>query len=317
MKELRPFIIVLLPLLVGLGLYYIYWRDGADAFALTVAEVTGVRPELGGFPYSIRGELPGLDLAFGDDARVSVEAGQTEISRGPFRPGLIVAAVVDIRAEAAAQSLDGARLVLTAPIARASIRAGTFIERLSLVVEAAELNGPLAPNGIAAQDLEVHFRETPTEGPGTDVTGPGQADLRISGLFDLGGDRQLRVMLPVSLTDDTPLRSLAVWQDGGTAEIDGGLLLGADDAPLAGFDATLAPLPDGQLAVSGTITTDCPRTVRWLIGGEARPSEEFRRRNPAQFTLSGTLTNLTLAERETPSGGLVRNREPPCPDLHR
>lgn len=317
MKQIRPLILVLLPLIVGLGLYYVYWRDGADQFAATVAEVTGTRPALSGFPYSIRGDLPEVDLAFGEDARVDIDAGHSEVSRGPFRPELVIAAMRDFQAEAAAGPLAAARVAITAPFARASIRAGDYVERISLVADVAELSGPLAPDGIDARNLQIHFRETPAEGAANQVTGPGQANLRISGLFDLGGDRLLRAVIPATLTGDAPLRSLAGWRDGGTLEIDGGLLLGEDEAPLAGFDATLAALLGGEIALAGTVTTDCPLTIRWLIGGEARPAEEFRRRNPAQFALSGTLANVQLVERETPSGGLVRSREPPCPDLRR
>ncbi|MBZ6377775.1 hypothetical protein B5C34_03195 [Pacificimonas flava] len=316
MKSWQRICLALLPLTLGLGGYWLYWRAQANDFAQLVESVAGERPALSGFPYSLRAELPGLALARGDDARIRVAGSRAEVSTGPFRSAVSVTAVESAEVEAALTGFPDARMTLSAPLALASLRAGPVIERLSVVAEKARAATPLLGQ-VGVTDLEFHFRETPTAAPAAGPTGPGQAEARLSGLFRFGDDVALRLLLPVTIAADAPLSSLRGWQDGGTIEIDGGLLTGADEAPLAGFDATAAPLPGGSIALSGTFTTDCPLTLRWLVGGDARPAEEFRRRNPAQFSLSGTLREPVLTERPTPSGGLARSREPPCPDLRR
>ncbi|MEE4348690.1 MAG: hypothetical protein V2J26_00535 [Pacificimonas sp.] len=317
MKGWRSPVLALLPLALGLGGYWLYWSGKADDFGSAVASVVGQQPDMRGFPYSLRADLPTLALDYGDAASLSVRAGQTEISTGPFGSSIAVITVADAGVEAALGGLPGLSIEMGSAFAQASLRYSNQIDRLSLVAEQAQLSSPLFARPVGAAGLEVHIRETPNAEPAAGATAPAQAEARVSGTFRFAEDLVLGAVLPLTVTDDGPLDSLAGWRDGGTVEIDGGLLSGTDGAALAGFDATVAALPGGRMAVGGTLTTDCPLTVSWLLGGGARPDEEFRRRLPAKFALGGTLDAPTLRELDTPSGGLARNREPPCPDLRR
>lgn len=123
--------------------------------------------------------------------------------------------------------------------------------------------------------------------------------------------------MPAGITAASRLASVDGWRAGGTAEINGGVLQAADGTAVAGFDATLAPLPDGRLAIAGTIDTDCPATVRALIeGGDA--GREYRLRRAQRMAISGfSGGGITLGEPQGASGGPVRSQEPPCPVLRR
>lgn len=316
MKSARPFLLALAPLIVGLLIYAVYWRGEARKLESSIARVAGAEEvEVGGFPYRLNAVLPQLSLARGGSAAsVTLDAGQSQVSSGPFGASLHVGYLTDVRIAARAGDIGG--VVLTAPDARASLRAQDLIERLSVRFERASVGLSLFDGELAAAPLEVHFRETPNAAPAATATAPGQAQMRIAGTFETA-DRRFAASLPIEVTADAPLSSLAAWRDGGTIEIDGGAITGPDGAPLAGFDATIAQLPDGTLALSGTAATDCPATFAALVAGDPGPAEEFRRRRPAEFVIGGTVAAPILRRLETPSGGRVRSLEPPCPDLRR
>ncbi|MGB7405917.1 MAG: hypothetical protein WA906_09520 [Pacificimonas sp.] len=314
LKAARPFLFALAPLIVGLIVYSVYWRAEAANFADVVASVG--EPDVSGFPYRLNAPLPGIDVTRGGEgARIELTAGRSEIGRTPFQAYPLVGYLTDVEIDAEVAGFADARL--TAPDARASLRASNIIQRLSMGFERASLSARGLPSATAAP-LELHFRETPVTAPagGADATPPAQAEARIGGTFDVD-DLRFAASIPFKITADEPLASLVAWTDGGTIEIDGATITSPDDEPLAGFDATIAPLPDGTLALSGRLDTDCPLTITAMLGQGRYPAEEFRRRHPARFTLGGTPTAPTLSEIRTPSGGLARNREPPCPDPRR
>ena len=323
LRAARPFLIALLPLIVGLGVYYIYWQGKAARYAADIAAETGQQVPVTGFPYRLSADLPSLDLSAGGDAlAANLSTGLAELTRGPFRPDLVVGRVRSPRLELGSKGLGLGALTAGAPYADVSLRTGDgVIHRLSVVAPSAGIDAPLLGGAATASDLQVHFRETPTETPRADAgqspVPPGQADIRLSGLIDWPEGRRARIVLPVQITADAPLESVAAWQSSGTLEVAGGEIAGGDGEPVATFDATLAALGD-RLALSGTLESDCPRTVAALFGGGGPLGEpEYRRRKPARFVLGGTADAPTLSERPTPSGGLARNREPPCPVLHR
>jgi hypothetical protein len=313
----RPFLFVLAPLLIALGAYYVYWRGQADIAASAVEAQLGTRPQMSGFPYRIAASLPAASLSRGGDAlALALNAGHTEIDRGPLNGSLFVGTFTDLRGDLSAPGLIPDMLAVTAPRAAGSLRVSAGqVARLSMIAETASLTSSLWDGPLRMTDAQLHLRETPNASPAAGPTAPGQAEARLAGTAHFGSGAVVALSLPIRVTADAPLTSMAGWRDGGTVEVEDGTLSGADGAAFAGVEATLAPLPGGALALAGTLTTDCPKTAQWLLGGGAHPGAEYRRRRPAEFALSGTLSAPMLRERPTPSGGLARSQEPPCPDL--
>ncbi|MGB3722525.1 MAG: hypothetical protein WA979_06875 [Pacificimonas sp.] len=314
MKNLKPFLIALAPLIIGLGIYFIYWRGEAEALSTAISSVTGEDAGVAGFPYRLNARLNGLTVERGgENAAVRIVAGESEIGSGPFRAGLYVGYLRDVEVDAAS-GLPSLTAKITAPEARGSLRADALIERLSMRFERATVETPLFNRPVTARELELHFRETPNPTPSDMATPPGQAEGRLAGLFDFANAASVRVSLPLVVTATAPLTSLSGWRDGGTVEVENAeIAIGG--APLATFDATLAPLPDGALAIAGTLTTDCPLTTTALLTGRPAPAEEFRTRRAAEIALGGSLGDLSLRRLDTASGGRVRSQEPPCPGL--
>lgn len=319
LKTVRPFLFVLAPLLIALAAYFAYWRGEADAAASAVEAQLGTRPQMSGFPYRIAANLPAASLNRGGGAlALALNAGRTEIDRGPLNGSLFVGTFTDLQADVSAPGLVPDVLAVTAPRAAGSLRVSAGqIARLSMIAQTASLTSPLWSGPLRVEGAELHFRETPNATAAAGPTPPGQAEARLAGTAHFDGGAVVALSLPIRITADAPLTSLPAWRSGGTVEIEGGTLSGADGGAFAGVDATLAPLPGGEMVLAGTLTTDCPETAQWLLGGGPHPGAEYRRRRPAEFALTGTLSAPALRERPTPSGGLVRSQEPPCPDLRR
>jgi len=213
--------------------------------------------------------------------------------------------------------IAGARFAIEAPAGLDSIRRpADILERLSMQFETAKIWLPVAGQ-YDASDLELHLRETPSKaGSSTSPTSPVQAEARIAGTLARSG-AAFKVDVPLFATAARRISSVAGWRAGGTVEIKGGRLLALDDTAVAGFDVTLAPLPDGRLAIAGTVDTDCPATVRALLKGRA-PSEEFRTRRAQRLPLNGVSGGaIALGEPMGARGGPARSQEPPCPALRR
>ena len=310
-----PVWLALLPLAAGLGGYYLWWQGEAAAFGKAVAAYAPVT-SVGGFPYRIEATLG--SVAFAREragVTLSLSVRQATVNRQPWRTGHVVIAAADPGIDVAVATIAGARLRVSGPGALASVRRpGQILERLSAHFDRAEVELPFAGR-FAASDFEVHLRETPTRTGKRTVTGPVQAEARMAGTLsrdDLG----FGIELPLFVTDDAPIASLAGWRGGGTLEVRGGRLLTAKGEAVAGFDATLAVLPDGRVAVSGTIDTECPATVTaFLTGGAA--ATEYRARRSQRLPVSGFADAIEVGAPIGPSGGRARNLEPPCPGLRR
>lgn len=318
MRRWRGLLAALVPLAAGIGGYWLYWRAAADDFADKVEALTGAPAAIGGFPYRLSARIEGLALARGEAASVRFDAGRAALDTQPLREGLYVGHFTDVRLTARLGGLKTARTAIAAPAARASLRTDEsgLVERFSARFRTANVELGWLDGAVGASELELHMRETPNAAATHGPTPPVQAEARIAGTFAAGAVH-MALVIPVKITAEAPLASLSAWRDGGTVEIDGARLTAVNGAALADFSATLGALPGGELAVAGTLATDCPLTVAALFGGEPAPTREFRTRRPARFVLTGTLDRLRLTRRAAPSGGAVRSREPPCPDLRR
>lgn len=313
-----PFWVPVLPLLLGLVAYWLYWQGEAKAFGEIVAARIGVPVETAGFPYRI--EARAANVAVRRQTRelsVAAHAAGMVVNRQPWRTGHVVIQAEAPRLQIALTRLTGMRLDVEAPAMLASMRRpGDTLERLSMHFETAKVWLPLAGGPFDATDFELHLRETPGGEPqGRSPTLPVQAEARIAGTLDRAGAR-LGIDIPLFVTARARIGSLDGWRDGGTIEVKGAQLL-AQGKPLADVDATLAPLPDGRVAVSGTIRSECPFTVKALLEGAA-PATEYRARRARTMTLTGdSAVGFAVGAPEGASGGPVRSQEPPCPVLRR
>ncbi len=311
-----PFWVPVLPLVFGLFAYWLYWRGEANAFRDVVTERTGAVAEVGGFPYRIEARIG--DLAFRRQTReleVQLHVSRMVVNRQPWRTGHVVIVAEQPRLQIALARLAGMRLDVEAPAMLASLRRpGDVLERLSMQFETAKVWLPFAGGPFDATNFELHLRETPGgEADAKSPTLPVQAEARIAGTLNRAG-ASLGIAIPLFVTARKPIGALESWQDGGTIEVKGAQLL-SKDTVIADINATLAPLPDGRIAVSGTITSECPFTVKALLEG-AVPSAEYRARRARTMTLSGdSAAGFSVGAPEGATGGPVRSQEPPCPVL--
>ncbi len=316
-----PIWVALVPLLLGLGAYWLYWNGEAQAFRAAVATLVpeAPTPEIGGFPYRIEARLPALSWGYrADGVTASLETGQVVVNRQPWRTGHAVIAAENPRLLFALPGLPTALLSIEGASALASVRRpDAIIERLSMHFETANVRLPLVAGVFAAKGLELHFRETPGNAPaGKSPAYPAQAELRLLGEINRSGGPHFMIEVPISVTARAPLATVSAWRDGGTVNVEGARLLAVDGSAIAGIDATIAPLPDGRLAISGTVDTDCPETIRALFEG-VRAGKEYRSRRSVRMAISGFAGDaIALGAPQGPRGGPARSQAPPCPALH-
>jgi hypothetical protein len=317
-----PLWVMVLPLALGLSLYWLFWRGEANDFRQVVEKaIPDAGPvEIGGFPYRIEARLPHLTLRRQhDDSFAELTTGRIEIDRQPWMADHLVIAAESPRLQMTLPGIAGARLDVEALGGLASIRRSKdVLQRLSMHFPKAKVWLPIVGGPFSAENFEIHVRETPEAATDSkSPTFPVQAEAKIAGLLAGEDGLRFRIDVPIDLTASERIDSVTAWRNGGTAEIDGARLLAPDGTAVAGMDATLALLPDGRLAVSGTIETDCPATVRALFAGEA-PGTEFRSRRTQTLPISGIVGDgLEIGEAAGPTGGPARSQEPPCPDLRR
>ena len=315
-----PLLLTLIPLtLAGAG-YYLYWEGQAADFRAEIAPfANGAVPSLSGFPYRLEARLDRYGAAYsGVRTEASLSTGAIAVNRQPLGAGPYVIAASDVSLAMAVTNLPGIALRIEAPAMRASLRRhDDVLDRLSAAFPSARVVLPFLPGTHNARDLELHVRETPSEARPQDLLRPPvQADVRLTATLTTAGGSTFGLEVPLALTAYARIRSVVSWMDGGTAEVKGARLLGADGSALAGVDATAAVV-DGRLEVAGTVTTDCPATVRALLSGTT-PVPEFRSRQPRRMALNGTaLDGWTLGPPQGATGGPARSQEPPCPALRR
>jgi hypothetical protein len=310
-----PVWIALLPLALGIVGYWLWWERQAEAFRQQVAAFAP-GATIGGFPYRIEAGVGARRIVRrAGGITLAAAASRATVNRQPWRTGHVVIATENPSLALAVQALPAVRVRVAGPAALASVRRpADVLERLSIRFERAEIELPFA-GAFAASAFELHLRETPVVDAPALPTGPTQAEARIAGTL-ARGDVRVAIDLPLFATADAPIVSVAQWRDGGTVEIRGGRLLTEKGEAVAGFDATLAPLPDGRIAIAGTVDTDCPATLRALLAG--RPAAvEYRTRRTQRLPVNGVDGAIRLGEAEGPSGGPVRSQEPPCPALRR
>lgn len=317
-----PLWATLIPLAVGLVVYWFYWSDERDAFRAQLVAVFGTDTPivLGGFPYRLEASLGPIFLRHdGTETFGQVSAEQLVLNRQPWRRQLTIASMRQPRIQLTVPPIGGARLDLEAETSLSSLRRdGERIARLSNVFQDARLWLAILPVPVRAESFEAHLRETPSNPPaiGTRTpTFPEQAQVVLRGAdVRIGEGDPLTLSAEIGVADERALASVADWRRGGTVEIRR-LTLRDDKTNYVDLNATLAPLPNGRLTLSGTIETICPETLRAAFLGRPAP-QELRARRPVRFGIRGELGRLELIEPDL-SRVPVRSQEPPCPVLRR
>lgn len=323
-KRRWPLWLTLLPLIVGIGAYWLVWRGFADRFASDIHTVLPqAASDVGGFPYRLEDQLTAPVLRHDSPGlRASASADLAVLNRGPWQPDLTVLALKQPRLNIAVPPLAGATLALAAPVGSASLRldsqrGATRLARLSTHFDNATLAVGLLPTPIAADSIELHLREITLAKPDGASPTPApvaQFVLKASGARYGGGDA-LALTADFTANAATLIRSYAGWAPRGTIELTTLTLTDANGEVLRA-SGTAVPQA-GHLAIAGTITTVCPQMLRAAVTGTpARPEKRLRAPVRMALTVQGGVTTLG-----DPGGGWasrpVRGQLPPCPVLRR
>jgi hypothetical protein len=321
MSRRIPLWATLIPLALGILVWGFIWRSHKADFEADLRKVlpADVTIDAGGFPYRLEAQLGAVKLSHSDAALdLGLAADSVAINRVPWQRDRQVISLGRSQARVALSPLAGATVVVDAPEAQASLRiADSRIARLSAVWQTPTLSTGLLGVPVKAERFEAHLRETPAA-DGTPPPGPRlptQAQLVLAGEgVSFGSGAALKLALDSELTAPGPIKSLAGWAQGGTAEIRSATLSDAT-GEVARLSATLVP-ENGRLRIAGTVETVCPATVRAAIAGTRAP-EEKRSRMPERIAVQGTLPGGMAAAPRDPAKPPppVRGQQPPCPAL--
>lgn len=314
-----PLWATLVPLIVGLAIYWWYWDRERAAFEDRLETVFGEDSvPVSGFPYRLEADVVEPRLRHDGQYALDVRAARVVINRQPWRDSLSFAGLVEPRLQWRAPALD-IGFDVASRTAQASLRLnGGHIVRLSSVHETAELRLPFVGIPATAKSFEWHFRETPTapDPASRAPTFPEQAQLVLAAkAIRFGQGDPLKLAAQIGLTSAAPIWDLASWRRGGTVELRRVTL-----SDVAGEVATLIATGSASLTeplrIAGTIETVCPFTVQAAFAGTAAPAREYRTRRPVKLSFGGTPGDL---ESLLPTGGPrrmpVRAQEAPCPRL--
>lgn len=315
-----PLWATLVPLLLGIGAWYLAWSEWRDRLEAAVRDVLppGTLVHVGGFPYRLEARTGPVALAYRDVAtEAALAVDSLVVNRQPWRVDRQVLNLASPRLRLAIPRLAGLGAEVEAPSAQASLRfADGRVARASAVFEDAVLRLGFVPVPVRAAAFEAHVRETPAAAAGAGAALPVQAQLVLSGRdVRMGRGDPVSVSAAIDLAASGPVRSVAAWAAGGTAEVRE-LVIADGTGEVARLEATLSPGADGRVLLAGTIETVCPATVRAALAG-LPPVTEKRTRKPVRLAMTGVLG--ALAEVAPPPAGAVpppvRAQAPDCPRL--
>lgn len=313
-----PLWLTLVPLLAGIGLWYLLWSGWRDRLEQALAPVLppGTPVAIGGFPYRLEATTGPVRLEHRDEALfLSLEAAAMAVNRQPWRLDRQVINLTAPRALLAIAPLAAIRAEVAAPTAQASLRLdGRRIARASAVFEEAALTLGLIDAPIRASRLEAHLRETPTDAAAP--TPPTQAQMVFAGEgFRIRASAPFALAAALDLAATGPVTSVAGWREGGTAELREFRLADASGEILRAT-ATLSADAAGRVIARGTVHTVCPATLRATAAGGA-PVSEKRARKPVAIPFTAVLGERLVLPPPDPGKPPppVRGQEPDCPRL--
>jgi hypothetical protein len=316
MKPARrwPLLLALLPLVLGLAVYWQLWRGWADGFETTLAGwFPGERPVATGFPYRLEAELADVALSHEGGVALGLRADRLRLNRGPWRPELTV---FQVQGVSLSGRVGGLTPRLAADVGTASLKLdGNRLSRLSIVLPAARGNFGLGPDGVAER-IELHAREREGRADGKEALPPrGQLVLNAAGLR-MGQGAAINLAGEANVRGPRRLDDYRRWLAGG-GSID--LMLAGGDATgeIFALAATVVPLGGGW-RLAGTITTVCPLTVQAALAA-ADPPRELRLRAPVRLAIETALpAGGPVALSGVPADLATRARRgqlPACPRL--
>lgn len=313
-----PIWLTLVPLMAGIGIYFLLWQGWAREFEAAVQDwLPAAEMGVTGFPYRLEADVPDVALIGGETVRLSANAPRIRINRGPWQPQLTIVRADYPRFSAVVGPGFGASVSGRSAVTSINVAGGKLI-RLSSVIDAANARLGFSNVAVAADELQMHARERFPENPGDAgaSTQPVRGQLVISGQrvrFD-GGDA-LTLASDIAVTGPARLTNFAEWARTGTIEV-ARLVLADAHGEVAGVKATLVPVDGTGIRLAGTIETICPASVEAAVLGVAPPAREMRLRAPVRLAFDGVpgavrLTGMpdNLVYRAT------RGQLPPCPRL--
>lgn len=332
-KRRWPLWSTLIPLLLGIGVWYVVWSGYRDRLAADIARLvpSATRVELGGFPYRLEATVTPARIGHsGDSLIVGGEADSAVVNRQPWQPDHSVFNLTAPVMRAAVQPLNALALAVRAPLAQASLHidpraakrlgGAPVLARLSIVWERATLSTALLPAPLTADRFEAHVRETPTApttpaaAGGASPRPPMQAQIVLAGAgVRMAGGAPLILDAEVQVAATRRLTSYAAWSRGGTAELTRLSLRDATGEVLR-LAATGVPDGRGNLLLNGAIVTPCPATVRAAFAAQPAPSE-LRLRKPVTIAVRGLAGEPLIFADAGPAPTQVLKQEPPCPRL--
>ncbi len=311
-----PLWLTIVPLLLGGALYWHFWSGWRDTLRADLAQVLpGAAVTIGGFPYRLEADIAAPRYTLGGPVKLALTAARARINRNPWQRDLTVVRTAQPRANAAVTELARVSVTAAAADAVASVHLGARgIARLSTVFTALRATTGLFAAPVAADEFEVHLRETRARSnEAWSATPPQQAQVVLNGTrVRFGEGAPLSFALDAGVTATAPLHDFAGWADGGTVEVRSAVLSDAT-GEVARLVAS-AVAANGTLRLNGTVTTVCPQAVRAAADGTA-PAPESRLRNPVRLTLSGSPGAFVLGPAPSDAPTAVRGQLPPCPRL--
>lgn len=308
----------LVPLVVGLAVYWWYWDREHDAFKQQLIAMFGDGVAVGGFPYRLEAEIANPRLSHNGAYVFDVRADRLRANRQPWGGELTSVGLLEPRVSWRIPAIDGTTFSVTSANAQTSLRLdGDRIVRLSTVHNEARVRLPLLPTPATATSFEWHFRETrAAPDPASRApTFPEQAQLVLAaeGLRFGKGD-PLRMAAQIGLTSSAPIWDLTSWRHGGTAELRS-LTLADHYGEILTLKATASATLTAPLRIAGTIDTVCPASVTAAFAGTPAPAREYRTRKPTQLAFGGAAGAIELMLPTEHRKRPVRAQEPPCPKL--
>lgn len=315
MKRARrlPLALALLPLLLAVGGYALWWDRERDALRPEIGGwlPSGTQFRTGGFPYRLTAEAGAVaqDLMVAD-ARIGLAATRWVVERQPWRQSLSVIGAEAPRVRLASEALPGLALDVRAARGRASLNPGA--ERLSAEFDGATVALAGLLPAFRAERFEMHVRLPAGAGAGTAPRAL-RAEVFARGEGVRAGAATIGFVMDAAVLSPAPIRSAAGWRDGGGLFEIRSLSVSDGTGELAMLRGLVTP-DAGGLGFTGSVVTTCPRQFAALFGGPAAPPTEYRARKPVTLALGGTAARPVLA-RPLPAVIPVREREGPCPRL--
>ena len=312
--------LTLVPLVLGIGAYWLTWSGFRDRLADDIrAVMPAATTEISGFPYRLEDEIKAPALRHDSPGlRASASAEVAVLNRGPWQPDLTVLAFKQPRFAVAVPPLAGASIALSAPLGSASLRLdGKRLARLSTHFDNPTLTIGLLPVPLTADSFELHLREmAPAKAEGAAPTAAPVAQFVLKGAgAKLGGGDPLTLSADFNATGSALVRSYTGWAQRGTIEL---TALTLTDATGEVLTASGSAVPQGgRLAIAGTVTTVCPHMLRAAFAGTPAPPE---RRLRVAVRMPVTVQGGVVTLGEPPVGWAtrpVRGQLSPCPVLRR